>query len=43
MVSDDMEVELMAKLIRLMVTAAAVSLAVPVWAQDTSKSPPPGS
>src|SRR5881296_2559153 len=41
MVSDDMEVELMAKLIRLMVTAAAVSLVSPVWAQDASKSPPP--
>ena len=40
MVSDDMEVELMAKLIRLMVAAAAVSLVAPVWAQDTSKSSP---
>jgi hypothetical protein len=40
MVSDDMEVELMAKLIRLVVTTAAVSLVAPVWAQDTSKSSP---
>ncbi|HJX19998.1 MAG TPA: hypothetical protein VJ454_03340, partial [Steroidobacteraceae bacterium] len=40
MVSDDMEVELMAKLIRLMVMAAAVSLVAPVWAQETSKSSP---
>ncbi len=40
MVSDHMEVELLAKLIRLMVTAGAVSLVAPVWAQDTSKSPP---
>ena len=31
----------MTKLIRLTVTAAAVSLAAPVWAQDTSKSSPP--
>ena len=41
MVSDDMEVELVAPLGRLMVTAAAVSLASPVWAQDASKSSPP--
>ncbi len=41
MVSDDMEVELVAQLARLMVTAAAVSLASPVWAQDASKSSPP--
>ncbi len=41
MVSDDMEVELVAQLGRLMVTAAAVSLASPVWAQDASKSSPP--
>src|SRR5216110_1226649 len=40
MVSDDMEVELMAKLTRLMVAAAAVSLVAPGWAQDTSKSSP---
>src|SRR6267378_3131202 len=40
MVSDDMEVELMAKLIRLVVMAAAVSLVAPVWAQETSKSSP---
>ena len=40
MVSDDMEVELMAKLIRLVVMAGAVSLVAPVWAQDTSKSSP---
>jgi hypothetical protein len=40
MVSDHMEVELLAKLIRLMVTAGAVSLVAPVWAQDTSKSSP---
>src|SRR6266702_6022404 len=40
MVSDDVEVELMAKLARLMVAAAAVSLVAPVWAQDTSKSSP---
>jgi hypothetical protein len=38
MVSGDMEVELIAKLIRLMVTAAAVSLVSPVAAQDASKS-----
>jgi hypothetical protein len=38
MVSDDKEVELMAKVIRLMATVAAVSLAVPVWSQDTAKS-----
>ena len=31
----------MAKPIRLLVTAAAVSLASPVWAQDASKSSPP--
>jgi len=36
-----MEVELVAQLGRLMVTAAAVSLASPVWAQDASKSSPP--
>ena len=30
----------MAKLIRLMVMAAAVSLVAPVWAQETSKSSP---
>jgi len=36
-----MEVELVAQLARLMVTAAAVSLASPVWAQDASKSSPP--
>jgi len=41
MVSDDMEVELVANLIRLMVTAAAASLVSPLWAQDSSKSPPP--
>ena len=41
MVSYDMEVELVAQLARLMVTAAAVSLASPVWAQDASKSSPP--
>ena len=41
MVSDDMEVELMAKLIRLMVTAVAVSLVSPAWAQGASKSSPP--
>ncbi len=41
MVSDDMEVELMAKLIRLMVTAVAVSFVSPAWAQDASKSSPP--
>jgi hypothetical protein len=41
MVSDDMEVEFMANLVRLMVTAAAVSLASPGWAQDASKSSPP--
>jgi hypothetical protein len=41
MVSDDMEVELVAQLARLMVTAAAVSVASPVWAQDASKSSPP--
>ena len=41
MVSDDMEVELVAQLARLMVTTAAVSLASPVWAQDASKSSPP--
>src|SRR5882762_3027962 len=41
MVSDDMEVEFMATPIRLLVTAAAVSLASPVWAQDASKSSPP--
>jgi len=41
MVSDDMEVELVAQLGRLMVTAAAVSLASPVWAQDASKNSPP--
>jgi hypothetical protein len=35
-----MEVELMAKFIRLMVTAVAVSLVAPVWAQETSKSAP---
>jgi hypothetical protein len=40
MVSGDMEVELMAKFIRLMVTAVAVSLVAPVWAQETSKSAP---
>jgi hypothetical protein len=40
MVSDDMEVELMAKLIRLVVMAAAVSLVAPVWAQEASKSSP---
>ena len=40
MVSDDMEIELMANLIRVMVTAAAVSLVAPVWAQDTSKNSP---
>ena len=31
----------MAKLIRLVVTGAAVSLVSPAWAQDTSKGPPP--
>jgi len=36
-----MEVELVAQLARLMITAAAVSLASPVWAQDASKSSPP--
>ncbi len=41
MVSDDMEVEFMAKPIRLLVTAAAVSLASPVWTQDASKSSHP--
>ena len=41
MVSGCMEVELVAQLARLMVTAAAVSLASPVWAQDASKSSPP--
>jgi hypothetical protein len=41
MVSDGMEVEFMANLVRLMVTAAAVSLASPAWAQDASKSSPP--
>src|SRR5258708_28369064 len=40
MVSDDKEVELMAKVIRLMATVAAVSLAVPVWSQDTAKTTP---
>ena len=41
MVSDDMEVELMARLIRLIVTAAVVSLVAPLRAQDTSKTSPP--
>ena len=41
MVSHGMEVELMAKLLRLMVAAAAVSLVSPLGAQDASKSPPP--
>ena len=41
MVSDGMEVEFMANLVRLMVTAAAVSLVSPVGAQDAAKSPPP--
>src|SRR6266852_2319949 len=40
MVSDDKGVELMAKVIRLMATVAAVSLAVPVWSQDTAKTTP---
>jgi hypothetical protein len=39
MVSDDMEVELMTKLIRFGVVVAAVSLVAPVWAQDTATSP----
>src|SRR5437016_7907443 len=41
MVSHGMEVELMAKLLRLMVAAAAVSLVSPLGAQDASKSSPP--
>src|SRR6266704_1405260 len=41
MVSDDMEFYPIAKFIRLTVTAAAVSCASPVWAQDAAKSSPP--
>src|SRR6266853_5197888 len=40
MVSDGMEVEFMAKFIRLMATLAAVSLAAPAWSQDTAKNAP---
>src|SRR5229473_8507368 len=40
MVSDGMEIELMAKLVRLMMTVAAVSLVAPVWSQDTAKTAP---
>jgi hypothetical protein len=35
-----MEVELMAKLIRLIVMAATVSLVAPVWAQDAANTSP---